>query len=68
MKKYGVKKKSQEQIKAGHCLLKVEDFLEEVKGQPGEVIGLVDHQNHCFAKAYLGAQNKGIGWVISLKK
>ena len=67
MKKYGVKKKSQEQIKAGHCLLKAEDFLEEVKGQPGEVIGLVDHQNHCFAKAYLGAQNKGIGWVISLK-
>ncbi|MBF0818589.1 class I SAM-dependent rRNA methyltransferase [Streptococcus acidominimus] len=53
-------------IKQGICVLEARDFphLELVN----RLVHLVNQQGKCLGQAYLSAQNKGIGWLISREK
>ncbi len=55
--------------KDGYPLLSKESIsnLETLKEQ-GQIFNLIDSKKKFIAKAYYGIQNKGYGWILSLKK
>lgn len=58
-----------QKIKDGYPLLS-QEFISDwsrVK-QEGDILHLVDSKNNFVAQAYHGIQNKGYGWILSLKK
>ncbi|MBS7577525.1 MULTISPECIES: class I SAM-dependent rRNA methyltransferase [unclassified Enterococcus] len=71
MTKIRITEKLKKQIIAGKQLLLMQDFSnapQQLKPLPNnQVVELVDAHNECVASAYLSTQNKGIGWVYSLK-
>jgi len=58
-----------QKIKDGYPLLSKEFILDWSKvKQEGEILQLLDTQKNFVANAYHGIQNKGYGWILSLKK
>ncbi len=53
----------------GYPLVKKESILNLLEiTQEGLILNLVDSKNRFIAKGYHGVQNKGYGWILSLKK
>jgi len=58
-----------EQIKEGYPLISKESVQDWGKVvQEGTVLNLFDKKKNFIAKGYYGIQNKGQGWILSLKK
>ncbi len=63
-----IKRKFKQNYKTGYPLLFKEALLENNKLNEGDVVRLVDDKGKYLATAYIGNQNKGIGWVLSLDR
>lgn len=61
-----IKKRSAAKMKKGFPLIEKEavENLKILKNE-GDIVRVVDHQNHFLGLGYYGLQNKGIGWIIS---
>lgn len=56
-------------IKKGYPLILKEAVLNpEVLTKEGSIVRLIDRERRFVAKGYYGAQNKGIGWVLTRKE
>ena len=57
------------QFQKGFPLLNKENVTTSIQDlQDGDIIRLVDNNNHFIAKGYAGIQNKGIGWLLTWKE
>jgi len=64
-----IKQEYVDNYKNGYPLLSKESILDlNILGCEGSVLNLVDSKNKFIAKAYHGIQNKGYGWILSLKQ
>ena len=64
-----LKKAAVKKYKSGYPLIEKEDILNlESLNKEGLVVNLVDSSDNFIAKGYYGRQNKGYGWVLSLKR
>lgn len=64
-----VKKQCAQRIKAGNPLIVEQDLIGDQRFNEGEIVEIVDAQNGLFlAKAIMGKQNKGIGWVFTQQR
>ena len=64
-----LKKGAVKKYKSGYPLIEKEDILNlESLSKEGLVVNLVDSGDNFIAKGYYGRQNKGYGWVLSLKR
>ncbi|WP_066498618.1 class I SAM-dependent rRNA methyltransferase [Abyssisolibacter fermentans] len=62
-------KKFISKILNGYPLIEKDAIINKNKlKNEGDVLKLVDHNNKFVAKAYYGKQNKGIGWILTLKE
>lgn len=52
----------------GECLLRVDDFMRWEMEDEGSIIALVDEKGQFVAKALVGQQHKGVGWVFTRVK
>lgn len=53
--------------KQGHPLISAKSL--EIKDiNPGEILDFIDKDNEFVARGYYGEQNKGSGWILSLKE
>lgn len=68
MKRYNLRPLASKRVNAGQRLLQVDDFEHagEVEHlEEGTVIMLTDQNRQSNAKAIIGRQNKGIGWIFT---
>lgn len=67
--KIKIKNKYISKYKSGYPLI-VKSYLEDYNFnlREGEIIDLTDSRGNFIASGYYGIQNKGIGWILSLKK
>ncbi|MEA2049369.1 MAG: class I SAM-dependent rRNA methyltransferase [Campylobacterota bacterium] len=56
-----------EQYKKGYPLITPEYIFDLEDIDDGTIVNLVDNKKRFISKGYLGRQNKGYGWVLSLK-
>lgn len=62
-------KKFISKILNGYPLIEKDAIINKNKlKNEGDVLKLVDHNNKFVAKAYYGKQNKGLGWILTLKE
>lgn len=59
-----VNEKVSKQLKNGYPLLE-KDWFSTEDLQEGTLLTIEDHSNRFIAKAYVGKQNVGNGWVLS---
>jgi len=64
-----LKKNALKKYKNGYPLIEKEAILNlDALTKEGLVVNLVDNSGNFIAKGYYGRQNKGYGWVLSVKK
>jgi len=64
-----LKKAALKKYKSNYPLIEKEDIINlESLTKEGLVVNLVDSSGNFVAKGYYGRQNKGYGWVLSLKQ
>lgn len=61
-----IKRKFKQNYKTGFPILQAEAVLGKVTTEEGQVVKLVDDAENYLCTAYIGHQNKGLGWVLSL--
>lgn len=61
-----IKRKFKQNYKTGFPILLEEAVLGKVSASEGDIVKLVDDADTYLCTAYIGKQNKGIGWVLSL--
>lgn len=61
-----IKRKFKQNYKTGFPILLEEAVLGKVSAVEGEVVKLVDDADTYLCTAYIGHQNKGLGWMLSL--
>src|SRR5690349_14504240 len=64
-----IKQKFVKDYKTGYPLISKESIVnsKDLKNE-GTIINLVDERNVFIGKGYYGKQNKGLGWILSLKE
>ncbi|MCF6340191.1 MAG: class I SAM-dependent rRNA methyltransferase [Sulfurimonas sp.] len=63
-----IKAKFTKNYREGYPLISKESIFDLNKlNKEGEILNLIDNKKKFIAKAYYGMQNKGYGWVLSLK-
>ncbi|MFD4704461.1 class I SAM-dependent rRNA methyltransferase [Gottfriedia sp. NPDC058432] len=64
-----IKQKFVRDYKTGYPLISKESIVnsKDLKSE-GTIINLVDERNGFIGKGYYGKQNKGLGWILSLKE
>ncbi len=64
-----IKKATIDKYKKGYPILSSNFINYSYKNEDqGKIVDLVDYKKNFIAKAYLGKQNKGLGWVFSHKQ
>lgn len=63
-----IKRKFKQNYKTGFPILLEEAVLGKVSSVEGEIVQLVDDADTYLCTAYIGHQNKGLGWSLSLDK
>jgi len=61
-----IKRKFKQNYKTGFPILLEEAVLGKVSATEGDIVKLVDDADTYLCTAYIGHQNKGIGWMLSL--
>lgn len=61
-----IKRKFKQNYKTGYPILMEEAVLGKVSAVEGDIVKLVDDADTYLCTAYIGHQNKGIGWVLTL--
>lgn len=61
-----IKRKFKQNYKTGYPILMEEAVLGKVSAEEGDIVKLVDDADTYLCTAYIGHQNKGIGWVLTL--
>ncbi len=61
-----IKRKFKQNYKTGFPILLEEAVLGKVSATEGDIVKLVDDADAYLCTAYIGHQNKGIGWMLSL--
>jgi 23S rRNA (cytosine1962-C5)-methyltransferase len=61
-----IKRKFKQNYKTGFPILQAEAVLGKVTTEEGQVVKLIDDAENYLCTAYIGHQNKGLGWVLSL--
>lgn len=60
-----IKRKFKQNYKTGFPILMKEAVLGKVFAEEGDIVNLVDDAEQYLCTAYIGHQNKGIGWVLT---
>ena len=63
-----IKRKFKQNYKTGFPILMKEAVLGKVSGEEGDIVKLVDDADNYLGTAYIGHQNKGIGWILTLEE
>jgi 23S rRNA (cytosine1962-C5)-methyltransferase len=63
-----IKRKFKQNYKTGFPILMKEAVLGKVSGEEGDIVKLVDDADNYLCTAYIGHQNKGIGWILTLEE
>lgn len=63
-----IKRKFKQNYKTGFPILHSEAVLGKVTAEEGQVVKLLDDAQNYLCTAYIGHQNKGLGWVLSLNE
>lgn len=68
MEQLRVKKLASKRIRQGYPMLEPLDFIKPLSAKEGALVEIVDEKSQFLAKAYIGSENKAVGWVLTRKE